>query len=317
MDKSQLISIIEYWDTSSSEYPSENYTPESYQAVLDAYAVAVGVRDNELATQQEVDAAYLELLNAISGLVEVPAEGCVYPLDKTDFSDFPLPVLAAEPLDSSFQKFRIKAGFPDDIQAATPDGFELNLATGRFIFPNRGALGDSFVYAIKVKTLGSPRTIQLGVPNLYLHSPEVDMWVEINTLTIESHPDEVGWSVRMGLPNPVRYLLPEEFTLVIFSGEEVELDIPIFTYIPELEVCDISGFILGAGTTEGVEFGFALIGSSQNEDYDVELITDKETIVNLIGDFDIPAATGATVAGSVTEVETICGETIDVVPDGP
>lgn len=71
VDKSQLISIIEYWDSSSSEYPPENYTPESYQAVLDAYAVAVDVRDNESATQQEVDDAYFGLLNAISGLDEV------------------------------------------------------------------------------------------------------------------------------------------------------------------------------------------------------------------------------------------------------
>src|SRR5699024_9141023 len=238
VDKSQLISIVDYWDSSSSEYPPENYTPESYQAVLDEYAVAVDVRDNKSATQQEVDEAYLDLLNAISGLVEVGGE-CVYPLDKTDASDIPIPVLAAEPLDSSFQKFRIKAGFPGDIQAATPDGFGLDIVTGGFIFPNRGTLGDSFVYALKVKTSGSPRMIQLGVPNLYLHSPEVDMWAEINTLTIESHPDEVGWSVRIGLPNPVRYLLPEEFTAVIFSGEEVELDIPFFTYIPELGVCDI------------------------------------------------------------------------------
>lgn len=85
VDKSQLISIIEYWDTSSSEYPPENYTPESYQAVLDAYAVALAVRDNEEATQQEVDDAYFGLLNAISGLEEVPIEpeDCAYPLDIT------------------------------------------------------------------------------------------------------------------------------------------------------------------------------------------------------------------------------------------
>jgi len=80
VDKTQLISIIEYWDSSSSEYPPENYTPESYQAVLDAYATAVSVRDNGEATQQEVDEAYLDLLNAISGLEEVEGE-CVYPLD--------------------------------------------------------------------------------------------------------------------------------------------------------------------------------------------------------------------------------------------
>lgn len=82
VDKSQLISIIEYWDTSSSEYPPENYTPVSYQAVLDAYAVAVVVRDNEESTQQEVDDSYFGLLNAISGLEEVPSgDECVYPLD--------------------------------------------------------------------------------------------------------------------------------------------------------------------------------------------------------------------------------------------
>src|SRR5699024_6788037 len=87
VDKTQLISIIDYWDSSSSEYPPENYTPESYQAVLVAYAVAVDVRDNELATQQEVDDAYFDLLNAISGLEEVPSsDECKYPLDKTDFS---------------------------------------------------------------------------------------------------------------------------------------------------------------------------------------------------------------------------------------
>ena len=73
VDKSQLISIIEYWDTSSSEYPPENYTPESYQLVLDAYAAAVTVRDDEEATQEEVDDAYYGLLNAISGLEEVPS----------------------------------------------------------------------------------------------------------------------------------------------------------------------------------------------------------------------------------------------------
>lgn len=85
VDKSQLISIIEYWDTSSGEYPPENYTPESYQAVLDAYAVAAAVRDNEEATQEEIDTAYLNLLNAIEGLEEVPIEpeDCVYPLDVT------------------------------------------------------------------------------------------------------------------------------------------------------------------------------------------------------------------------------------------
>lgn len=80
VDKSQLNSIIEYWDSYSSEYPSEDYTSESYQAVLDAYAVAVDVRDNGEATQEEVDEAYLDLLNAISDLVEAGGE-CVYPLD--------------------------------------------------------------------------------------------------------------------------------------------------------------------------------------------------------------------------------------------
>ena len=77
VDKSQLISIIEYWDTSSSEYPPENYTPESYQAVLDAYALAVDVRDNDTASQEEVDEAYLDLLNAISGLEEVAGLLCL------------------------------------------------------------------------------------------------------------------------------------------------------------------------------------------------------------------------------------------------
>jgi len=251
----------------------------------------------------------------IHGILAQAQEGesvCKYPLDKTDFSDIPIPILAAEPLDSSFQKFRVKAGLPSDTQAAVPDGFELDLVTGGFIFPNRGTLGDSFVYAIKVSAPGDNRTLGLGIPELYLHSPEVDMWVEANAINIEPSPDNEGWSVRLGLPNPVRYNLPEEFTLVIFSGEEIELGIPIFTYIPELGVCDISGLIPGGETTEGAEFGFALIGSSQNEDYDVELITDKESLVNLIGDFDIPAATSATVGGEVTEVETICGEVIDL-----
>lgn len=318
VDKSQLISIIEYWDTSSSEYPPENYTPESYQAVLDAYSIAVAVRDNGEATQEEVDTAHINLLNAISGLEEVPSEDeCKYPLDKTDFSDIPIPVLAAEPLDSSFQKFRIKAGIPDELQVAAPDGFGVDLVTGKFILPNRGVLGDSFVYAVKVKTTGTPRTVELGIPHLFLHSPEVDMWAPVGKSRIEPSPDSEAWSVRLGLLSPVRYTLPEEFTLVIFSGEEISLDIPIFAYIPELGVCDISGIFPGAPTTSGLKFGFALSGESQYEDYEVELITDKETLVNLIGNFDIPAATGATVAGSVTEVETICGEVIDLSPIEP
>lgn len=314
VDKSQLISIIEYWDTSSGEYPPENYTPESYQAVLDAYSIAVAVRDDEEATQEEVDDAYFGLLNAISGLEEVPSgDVCKYPLDKTDASDIPIPVIVAEPLDNSYQKFRVKAGMPpDELQVAAPDGFEINLDSGGFIFPNRGVLGDSFIYAVKVKTSGAPRTIQLGIPMPYLSNPEEDLWAEIIPLTIESYTEGGVWSVRIGLPNPTRYILPDEFTVVVFSGPEAGGDTPCFTYIPELEVCDISGGIFGVPTIKGLKFGFLFLGSPQNEDYDVELITDRETIVSLIGDFDIPTATSSTVVGGVTEVETICGEHIDL-----
>lgn len=251
----------------------------------------------------------------IHGILAQPQEGtsvCKYPLDKTDFSDIPLPVLAAEPLDSSYQKFRVKAGFPDDLQLAAPEGTELDLDTGGTILPNRGTLGDSFVYAIKVRAPGAPRTDELGIFYFLVRSPEGDLWEPVGMSRIEPSPDSEAWSVRLGLLSPVRYTLPEKFTLVIFSGEEISSDIPIFAYIPELGVCELTGIIPGANSIKGYEFGFALTGESQNEDYDVELITDKETIVDLIGDFDIPAATSVTVGGEVTEVETICGEVIDL-----
>lgn len=243
----------------------------------------------------------------IHGILAQTQEGksvCKYPLDKTDWSDFPLPVIAAEPLDNSYQKFRVAGGMSaDSIQVAAPDGFELDLDTGRFIVPNRGVLSESVIYAIKVKYSGSPRTIQLGVPQLHLYSPEVDIWVEINSFTIEAL--EGKWGIRVGLPNPTAYELPNEFTIIVFSGEEVELDIPFYSYIPELGVCDYSGFVPGAESFEGVEYGFTLVASSQIEDYTVELITDKAALENLIGDFDITAATG------ITKLETICGQVIE------
>lgn len=84
VDKSHLINLINGWDESVEDHPPENYTPESYQAVLDAYNVALDVRDNPAATQEEVDTAYLNLLNAIAGLEEVPSgDECIYPLDIT------------------------------------------------------------------------------------------------------------------------------------------------------------------------------------------------------------------------------------------
>src|SRR5690625_1637499 len=92
-------------------------------------------------------------------LAQAGERGCKDPLDKTDFSDIPEPVLAAEPLDSSFQKFRVKAGMQNDIQVAAPIGSGLDLDDGSIVLPNRGTLGDSVVYAVKVKTSGYPRTI--------------------------------------------------------------------------------------------------------------------------------------------------------------
>ncbi len=66
-DKAELESLI----TSTNELVEGNYTPESWQTLVDAIETANAVLDNANAMQEEVDEAYDKLQAAIAGLEEV------------------------------------------------------------------------------------------------------------------------------------------------------------------------------------------------------------------------------------------------------
>lgn len=313
VDKSQLVSIIDHWDTSSSEYPPENYTPESYQAVLDAYAIAVAVRDDEEATQQTVDDAYFGLLNAISGLEEVPSgDECKYPLDKTDFSDIEevlgAPVLPVEFLDSSLQRFKIPNGGSAGYYMAAPEGFGLNPENFNQVFPDRGILGQSIVYASKFTIDGEPNNFIVPI-RLQLED-ETYGYQEVNPVIL-SYTSDNTLDARNN-DGSVRFVLPNEFTLITFYDSSRGDNLYWYTYIPEVGgVIPEEAAVGYDDILAGRQFGFIFAGEAINVDYTVELVTDKDALVDLIGDFDITAATG------VTTLETICGQPLDLSPIEP
>lgn len=314
VDKSQLISTIEYWDTSSSEYPPENYTPESYQAVLNAYSVAVAVRDNEEATQEEVDDAYFGLLNAISSLEEVPSgDVCKYPLDKTDFSE----------LDSSLGK---PAGFIQRpvVLDSSQQYFEL---TDRMVE----------VFAPKELIMDFQEGIQLTAP------------VTGNINAGFSFGIEIDFSNKAVGDTPVSfefYFLPFKDGTALLTGGEFNqnyFSISGFDYHPQTDkytaVCVISseGILVNAFDSDGAAIGsnfyesgygffeeyddFALIGlvNQFNEEENPEgsvfegtrirLISDKEELSDLISKVDYSEVPDV--------ITTLCGQPLDLSPIEP
>lgn len=304
VDKSQLISIIDYWDTSSSEHPPENYTPESYQAVLDTYVIAVAVRDNPDATQEEVDTACLNLINAIAGL----EKECKYPLDKTDFSDIEqilgVPqgtIVAPTPIDDSYQKFVVNS-LEDRILLAIPQGAQITEEEDMF-FGNSAPLTMGTTIALKYKALD----FELWNEDLYefrfIVSTEEQSTVDLLNIDLRKSSDYPGlgkFPWNSGQPAPSLNDIPTEGTIV---------------FVREYYYCYmvLNGEIVGTWYNNRVfkpediiDWGVVLTGNPANP-IEFELITDYDTLSSLLSGVEFTHASPADF-----KPVTLCGQPLDL-----
>ncbi len=96
-DKTSLEALIETSEAAYTEETKGNYTPDSWAVYEEALADAKAVLDDLAAAQEDVDAAYLSLQNAVEGLVPAETEPEPEPEPGTDPEPEPEPEPGPEP----------------------------------------------------------------------------------------------------------------------------------------------------------------------------------------------------------------------------